>query len=286
MQVIGTDIWKWVGHMDLPFVLLLTVTLVLGALLLLRVLKERQSKVSLEKHYAEITHAARLALVGELTASVTHEVTQPLSAILSNVDTALLVIDRPDADIRLIRDILIDVRKDDLRAHGIVKRLRPMLRKRTVQFELVDLNKLVSNVTTLILPDAKAHDASLKVSLDADIERVPADPIHIEQVLLNLMLNALHAIDETPQRSERVLEVRTEKQHGCVRISVLDTGQGIAAENVGQLFDSFFTTKPNGTGLGLSIARSIVKAHGGEIWAENRPSGGAAFIFTVPSKTS
>lgn len=272
--------------MDLPFVLLLTLTLVLGALLSLRVLKERQSKVSLEKHYAEITHAARLALVGELTASVTHEITQPLSAILSNVDTALLVIDRPDADIRLIRDILIDVRKDDLRAHGIVRRLRPMLRKRTVQFELVDLNKLVSNVMTLILPDARAHDASLKVSLDADIERVPADPIHIEQVLLNLLLNALHAIDETPQRSERILEVRTEKQPGCVRISVLDTGHGIATENLGQLFDSFFTTKPNGTGLGLSIARSIVKAHGGEIWAENRPSGGAAFIFTVPSKTN
>jgi signal transduction histidine kinase len=272
------------GRMDLPFISLLILTLVFGALLFLQILKARQTKISLEKHYAEITHAARLALVGEITASVTHEVTQPLSAILSNVDTALLVIDRPDTDLQLIRDILIDVRKDDLRAHGIVQRLRPMLRKRTVQFERVDLNKLVSSVMTLIVPDAKARDVALKVALDPHVMTVPADPIHIEQVLLNLLINALHAIGEMPLRTARTLEVRTEKEQEFVKISVLDSGKGIPRENPARLFESFFTTKTNGTGLGLSIARSIVKAHGGEIWAENRPSGGAAFMFTVPLK--
>ncbi len=270
--------------MDLAFISLLILSLVLGGLLLLQLRKERQAKDSLQKHYAEITHAARLALVGEITASVTHEVTQPLSAILSNVDTALLVIDRPEADLRLIRDILIDVRKDDLRAHGIVQRLRPMLRKRTVEFEPVDLNNLVSNVTTLIQPDAKERDVALKLALDPDVESVPADRVHIEQVLLNLLINAMHAMSETNPNAGRTLEVRTQKDAEGVKISVLDNGQGIPSENMGRLFESFFTTAPNGLGLGLSIARSIVKAHGGEIWAENRPTGGAAFSFTVPSK--
>lgn len=270
--------------MDLPFLSLLILTLVLGCMLWRQIRNEREAQISLQKHYAEITHSARLALVGELTASVTHEVTQPLSAILSNVDTALLVIDRPDADLRLIREILIDVRKDDLRAHSIVQRLRPMLRRRAVEFERVDLNKLVSNVMTLIVPDAKAHDVALKVALDPRLEAVPADPVHIEQVLLNLLINALHAINETPRSSGRVLEVRTEKAVEYAKVSVLDNGKGFGSENPRRLFESFFTTRRNGLGLGLSIASSIVKAHGGEIWAENRPTGGAAFTFTVPLK--
>ncbi len=270
--------------MELPFILLLFLTLVLAGVLFAQVRKEREAKRSLEKYYAEITHASRLALVGEITAAVTHEVIQPLSAILSNVDTALLVLDHPDSDPRLLRDILIDVRNDDLRAHGIVQRLRPMLRKRVVEFERVDLNKLVSNATTLVLPDAKARDVALRVALDPHVEAVLADPVHIQQVLLNLLINALHAISSTAPGSKRLLEVRTERQAECVKVSVLDNGTGIATENLDRLFDSFFTTAPNGTGLGLSISRSIVKAHGGDIWAENRPSGGAAFMFTVPLK--
>lgn len=270
--------------MDLPFIALLILSVALGGALLMQIRKEREAKDSLQKHYAEITHAARLALVGEITASVTHEVTQPLSAILSNVDTALLVLDSQEADLRLIRDILLDVRNDDLRAHGIVQRLRPMLRKRTVQFERVDLNKLVANVTTLIQPDAEARAVSVKLALDPAVDAVAADPIHIEQVLLNLLINALHAIDAKDSSSARVVEVRTKKELERVKVSVLDNGTGIAAENMGRLFESFFTTAPNGMGLGLSICRYIVEAHGGEIWAENRPRGGAAFMFTVPLK--
>jgi signal transduction histidine kinase len=268
--------------MDLPFILLLILTLALAGVLLLRLRKDREVTRSLEKQYAEITHASRLALVGEITAAVTHEVIQPLSAILSNVDTALLVLDHPDADPRLIRDILIDVRNDDLRAHGIVQRLRPMLRKRAVEFEPVDLNELVSNATTLILPDAKVRDVSLRVALDPDVEAVLADPVHIQQVLLNLLINAMHAISNTSSGSKKLLEVRTQRGVESVKVSVLDSGTGIALENLDRLFESFFTTTPNGMGLGLSIARSIVKAHGGEIWAENRPGGGAAFTFTLP----
>jgi C4-dicarboxylate-specific signal transduction histidine kinase len=270
--------------MDVPLIALLLLSLMLGALLLLQLRKERRAKESLRKHYEEITHAGRLALIGEITGSLTHEVAQPLSAILSNVDTALLVIDRPNVDLKLIREILVDVRNDDLRAHGIVQHLRPMLRRRTVQFERVDLNRLVSDVTTLILPDARARDVAVKVVLDPDVPVVRADPVHIEQVLLNLLVNALHSISDARLRSGRMLEVRTEKQAKCVKVSVLDNGEGIALDDLSRLFESFFTTKPNGMGLGLSIARSIIKAHGGAIWAENRPAGGAAFMFTVPLK--
>jgi len=239
---------------------------------------------SLERHYAEVTHGARLALVGEITASVTHEVTQPLSAMLSNVETAELLLRRPNPDLNVICEILADVRNDAMRAHGIVQRLRPMLRKRDVHFEMVDLNALVSNILTLLASDAASHHVELKSVLDPALPTISADPIHLQQVVLNLLINAMHSMDGVGSPLRRV-EVQTQRRSPeLVQVSVLDTGRGIAPENLAKIFESFFTTKSDGLGLGLSIAKSIVKAHGGSIWAENRNPGGAALFFTVPVK--
>jgi len=215
---------------------------------------------------------------------VTHEVTQPLSAMLSNVETADLLLRRPNPDIKMICEILADVRNDALRAHGIVMRLRPMLRKRDVQFESVDLNTLVSNILQLIAGDAAAHQVEVKSVLDPSVPTLRADPIHLQQVLLNLMINAMHSMEDAGA-PVKCLEVRTLRPSSeFVQISILDTGKGIAPENLPKIFNSFFTTKSEGLGLGLSIAKSIIKAHGGSIWAENRDSGGAALNFTVPVK--
>jgi signal transduction histidine kinase len=237
------------------------------------------------RQHAEITHAARLALIGEITASVAHEVTQPLSAILSNVETADLLLRSPQPNLSLVLEILADVRKDDLRADSMVRRLRTLLRKRELQLEDVDVNALASSVLALVLPDAVRRNIVIRTALEPTLPHAFADPVHLQQVLLNLLINAMEAMKDTPA-DRRVLEVRTERcAEQNLMVTVLDQGQGFKPAQKDKLFDSFYTTREEGLGLGLSIARSIVAMHGGAIWAENRRDGGAAFAFTVPLKT-
>lgn len=236
------------------------------------------------RQHAEITHAARLALIGEITASVVHEVTQPLSAILSNVETADLLLRQPQPNISVVREILADVRQDDLRAYDIVRRLRTLLRKRELQLEDVDMNALASSVLALVLPDAVRRSIVVHTSLDPALPHALADPVHLQQVLLNLLINAMDAMKDTPVE-RRVLEVRTELcAESNLMVTVLDRGHGFKQAQTDKLFDSFYTTKEEGLGLGLAIARSIIKMHGGAIWAEDRREGGAVFAFTVPFK--
>ena len=271
----------------LPYLIsvLLAVQMVFIIALLIQNRRHSRARADTRRQHAEITHAARLALIGEITASVAHEVTQPLSAILSNVETADLLLRQPQPNLSMVREILADVRKDDLRADSIVRRLRTLLRKRELQLEDVDVNALASSVLALVLPDAVRRNIVIRTSLDPTLPRAFADPVHLQQVLLNLLINAMDAMKETPV-DRRVLEVRTEvcAEHSLM-VTVLDQGQGFKQAHKDKLFDSFYTTKDEGLGLGLSIARSIIAMHGGAIWAENRREGGAAFAFTVPFKT-
>ncbi|HEY4370119.1 MAG TPA: ATP-binding protein [Steroidobacteraceae bacterium] len=247
--------------------------------------RHSRARADVQRQYADITHAARLALIGEITASVAHEVTQPLSAILSNIETADLLLRQPQPNIPMVREILADVRQDDLRADGIVRRLRTLLRKRELQLEDVDVNALASSVLSLVLPDAVRRSVVIRTSLDPALPRAFADPVHLQQVLLNLLINAMDSMKDMPAE-RRVLEVRTELcAENNLMVTVLDQGHGFEPAQKDKLFDSFYTTKDEGLGLGLSLARSIVAMHGGAIWAENRRDGGAAFAFTVPSRT-
>jgi len=263
---------------------LLALQMVFIILLLIQNRRHSRARADARRQQAEITHAARLALIGEITASVAHEVTQPLSAILSNVETADLLLRQPQPNLSLVLEILADVRKDDLRADSIVRRLRTLLRKRELQLEDVDVNALASNVLALVLPDAVRRSIVIRTALDPALPHAFADPVHLQQVLLNLLINAMDAMKDTPA-DLRVLEVRTEQcAEQNLMVTVLDHGQGFKPAQKDKLFDSFYTTKDEGLGLGLSIARSIVAMHGGAIWAENRRDGGAAFAFTVPLK--
>jgi signal transduction histidine kinase len=215
---------------------------------------------------------------------VAHEVTQPLSAILSNVETAELLLRQPQPNVPMVLEILKDVRQDDLRADNIVRRLRTLLRKRELQLEDVDVNALTSSVLALILPDAVRRNILIRTALDPALPRASADPVHLQQVLLNLVINAMDSMKSTPVE-HRVLEIRTERSPGShLTVTVLDKGEGFEPATKDKLFDSFYTTKNEGLGLGLSIARSIVRLHGGAIWAENRLGGGASFAFTLPFK--
>jgi signal transduction histidine kinase len=265
---------------------LLVLQTILIVALLVQNRRYSRARADAQRQYAEITHAARLALIGEITASVAHEVTQPLSAILSNVETADLLLRQEKPNVAMVREILSDVREDDLRADGIVRRLRTLLRKRELQLEEVDVNALVSSVLSLVLPDAVRRNVLIRTTLDPALPRARADPVHLQQVLLNLLINGMDAMKDTPLE-RRVLEVRTERcADDNLMVTVLDHGHGFEQAQKDKLFDSFYTTKDEGLGLGLSIARSIVTMHGGAIWAENRRDGGASFAFTVPVRSS
>ena len=275
-----TSTHAYVQFGSVALILLQTVLIVL---LLIQNRRHQLARDRVRKQYEEVTHAARLALVGEITASVAHEVAQPMSAILSNVETAQHMLRQPHPDVPAVLEILGDIRKDDLRADAIVRRLRVLLRKRELHFEVADLSSIVSNAVAVILPDAARRNVAIRTALEADLPRITADPVLLQQVLLNLLVNALDAMADTPQAA-RALVVQAERHDDTfVQVAVLDAGRGIAPEHEVRVFDSFFTTKPGGMGLGLSIAKSIVRMHGGEIWAQRRESGGAIFAFTVPS---
>jgi len=177
---------------------------------------------------------------------VAHEVTQPLSAILSNVETAELLLSQPTPNIAMVREILKDVRQDDLRADSIVRRLRTLLRKRELQLEEVDVNALTSSVLALILPDAVRRNILIRTALDPALPRASADPVHLQQVLLNLVINAMDSMKDTPLE-HRVLEIRTERSPNAhLTVTVLDKGDGFEPSKRDKLFDSFYTTKNEG----------------------------------------
>lgn len=245
-------------------------------------MRRRAARSHARRDYTEMAHIARLAMASEITASVAHKVTQPLSSILADIETAQLLLSRNDPDLAAVRDILADVRKEDLRANRFVEGMRLPLRKHELHLERVDVNELVAEVLSIVLPDAMRRKVSVQSTLEPGLARIPADRLHLQQVLLNLIDNALDAMADTPARA-RHLHVCTETQDDeSVRIVVLDNGSGVDPASSERLFDSFFTTKTDRLGLGLSMARAIVHMHGGEIWVERRPSGGSAFMFTVP----
>jgi signal transduction histidine kinase len=233
---------------------------------------------------AEVTHNARLALAGELTASIAHEIAQPLGAILNNIETAELILKRhPNtADAEVLAPILADIKRDDLRANEVVNRLRALLRKRELKLEPMDVNGLVSSAVTMVRADAGRRLVQLRIELEPDLPPVAVDPVHLQQVVLNLLVNGMDSMSKTPPPA-RCLYVRTRLRAGsAVEIAVRDNGHGIDPAHAGRIFESFFTTKDGGMGLGLSIARSIVQAHGGTIWAERGRGGGSIFAVRLP----
>jgi PAS domain S-box-containing protein len=238
------------------------------------------------RHRAELGHLSRVAVMGEMATSIAHELNQPLSGIISNASAGQRFIDRGNVDLGELRELLADIVADARRAGDVIHGIRGMIKKEQTGRHRINLNDVVTNVAQLIRADALLHASELKTTLEANLPIVEADPVQIQQVLINLVVNAFDAMRETPE-SKRKVEITTQESgDGAVRVSVRDYGVGISEETRSRLFEQFFTTKPDGLGMGLPIVRSIVEAHAGIMEAENAEGGGARFHFTLPMSTS
>jgi signal transduction histidine kinase len=253
----------------------------IGGLLLQRGWR-RRAEVELQRQREELAHMTRVSTVGELTTSVAHELNQPLGAILSNAEAAEMFLTADPPALDEVRDILADIRKDDQRASEVIRRMRSLLRKQELTPKPIEINEAVEEVLKLLSIDASARKVAMKFERTADLPRVWCDPVHFQQVVLNLVLNGMEAMAGLPEERRQVVVRTGTGDNGTVKIAVADYGPGIPTDKLPRLFEPFFTTKKEGMGMGLSIARTIVEAHHGKIWAENNSGIGATFYFTVP----
>jgi C4-dicarboxylate-specific signal transduction histidine kinase len=232
---------------------------------------------------AEIARVARVLSVGELASSITHEINQPIGAIAASGQSALGWLQREPPDLVRAMAAVERTVRDSLRAGAIVQKVRGMLTKSEPQLVPLAVNAVIEDVLGFLEDERRRRDVTVRTDFAADLPPVMGDPIQLQQVVLNLVMNGIEAMRETPPRG-RVMTIRTRATNaGFVSVAVEDRGSGIAADAVGRVFDPFFTTKASGVGLGLAITRSIVESHGGRIWAEPAAPNGALFQFTLPA---
>ena len=249
---------------------------------LLRERHRRQlAEIESQQRLAELAHANRYSAVGELTTSIAHELNQPLGSILTNAETAELMLKATAPDINEIRQILADIRRDDQRASEVIRRLRSVLKKRPFEIKDTELNDTVREAIGLVTAVADGRRITLAYAPAAVELNVKGDPVQLQQVVLNLIINALDAVSDADMK-KREVSVSTGRAGSHAEIRIADTGSGIAAGDLAKVFNPFFTTKPQGMGMGLAIVKTIVEAHHGTIAAENQPSGGALFTIRLP----
>jgi PAS domain S-box-containing protein len=244
---------------------------------------QRESEAQLRHCLLEVAHLNRRADAAILADAVAHELNQPLAAILTNAEAGELLLKATPPDLDQLSGILADIRKDDQRAAEVISHMRGLLNQSEISFQEIDFNDVICTAREILAP----HATEMGVLLNSDHEQralpVRGDPIHLQQVVLNLALNAIDAMLSCTPRGRRLLLETTTVGDSTIEVSVSDCGPGIPVDGLERIFAPLFTTKPQGTGLGLSIARAIVELHGGSIWAENRPGGGAVFRFSLPS---
>ncbi|MGZ8203344.1 MAG: ABC transporter substrate binding protein [Burkholderiales bacterium] len=245
--------------------------------------QRKKTEAELQEQRAELAHVSRVSLMGELAASLAHELNQPLTAILSNARAALRFLMREPPDMEELREILEDIAEANIRAAEVIRRMRVLVKKEEqIEFATVDLSSLVMDVVSLLHSDALMQDVRILLQLEDDLPPVRGDRIQLQQVVLNVLLNAFDAVKACPPGEREVTLHAQRHEGGMNRVSVSDRGPGLSAEALTRIFEPFYTTKHDGLGMGLSICRSIIEAHGGSLWAENNAERGATFYFTVP----
>jgi len=266
-------------------ILLVGAALVFQALLITLLLHERGrrhlAEVQSRQRMTELARANRFSTAGELTASIAHEINQPLGAIRANAETMELMVKSGTPDIAEIREIVADIRRDEERASEVILRLRSLLNKAPFELRHIDFNEVVRETVDLLSALAIGRQVELRSVLSTAPLPVKGDPIQLQQVILNLIVNAMDAMSGLPAADRRVT-IRTMRDDKLLEVSIADRGPGIPAENLKQVFEPLFTTKPGGMGMGLSIARTILEAHRGHLSAENLPESGALFRVVLP----
>jgi C4-dicarboxylate-specific signal transduction histidine kinase len=246
--------------------------------------RRQLAEVQSRQRVSELARVNRLSTAGELTASIAHEINQPLGAIQANAETMELILRSPSPDIDEMKEIVADIRHDQKRASEVIRRLRSLLRKTPFEVRDIDLNEIVRE-TEEFISALSAVAVARQVDLSDSITQVPlpirGDRIQLQQVILNLIMNAIDAMSDMPS-ARRKIAVRTRRIGDFAEVSISDAGPGIPPDKLKEVFEPFFTTKAQGMGIGLSIARTIVEAHNGQIYAENQTDGGAIFRVMLP----
>jgi len=241
--------------------------------------RAEEERERLRQLQADLAHVTRVSTMGELTASLAHEIKQPIGAAVTNAQACLRLIDRHEPDLLEAREAAVEMIKDARRAADIIEHVRSLFRKGSSAREIVDVNEVARGMVAMLQKEANRHSVRMRTDLTNEPTEVMADRVQLQQALMNLMLNGIEAMRDTTGE----LSIKSQLgEEGQVLISVSDTGVGLPAENADQIFNAFFTTKSQGTGLGLAITRSIIDSHGGRVWAASNLGPGATFQFTLP----
>ena len=244
--------------------------------------ERKQSELALGRQRNELAHLSRVSTMGVLTASLAHELNQPLSAILSNAQAGSRFLAAATPDLAEVRGALEDIAQDTKRAGEVIRQMRALVRKDEPRLEPLDLNRVISDIVRLLHSDMLNRKVQIALELDSELRPANGDSIQLQQVMLNLLLNAFDAMKDSPE-DQRTVIVRTRQLDAAsIRVEVSDAGTGISPDRLANLFEPFRSSKREGLGLGLSISRSIMEAHQGRIWAENNPARGATLYFTLP----
>jgi C4-dicarboxylate-specific signal transduction histidine kinase len=241
------------------------------------------AEVALRQARADLARVSQVTTMGEFTASLAHEVNQPIAAAVTDANTCLRWLRRDQPDVEEACEAASRVVNDATRAAEIISRIHMLFKKGPPQRELVDVNEVIRELLVLLRSEATRYSISIRTKLVGNLPQVMGDRVQLQQVLMNLMINGIEAMKEVDGTRELMItSQRTENEQ--IMVSVSDTGVGLPEQQSDQIFDTFFTTKPDGTGMGLRISRSIVESHGGHLWAADKSSRGASFCFTLPTK--
>ncbi len=271
----------------LPLPLLVTpsylITIIVMAVELSRgFLLYRQTRQELEELRSELARAGRVTALGQLASALAHELSQPLGAILRNAEAAEIHLNNSSPDLEELRAIVSDIRKDDRRAGDVIEQMRALIKRRTLEMNPLALSELVEDVVSLVHSDAVARHVALECVVAPGLPLVSGDRVHLSQVLLNLIMNGMDAIQASQSGNKRVVIEARPREEGKVEVAVTDSGPGVPPEVIDKVFDPFYTTKSEGLGMGLPISRTIIEAHGGRLWAERASGGrGLTFRFTL-----
>ena len=267
-------------------VFLAATLLITGLMEIKRRVEESRNRAegALRQAQADLARVSRVTTMGEFTASLAHEVNQPIAAAVTDANTCLRWLTREHPDVEEAREAASRAVKDAIRAAEIINRVSLLYKKGAVQREFVDINEIIREMLLLQRSEATRYSISIRTQLAGDLPQVMGDRVQLQQVMMNLIINGIDAMKEVNGTRELMItSQRSENEH--LMVSVDDTGMGLPEHQVDQIFDAFFTTKPHGTGMGLRISRSIMESHGGRLWAANRSPGGASFCFTLPTQT-